>query len=254
MADHISASQISLFLNEPAAWIVTYLYGVKGSVGAGAWRGSACEAAMDAILFEDASDADAANVAQTRFEQDAQGDLANDVAKERAAIPLYLTNLLPVARKLLAEKGKPLVRQARIELNLPEIRPILLGYLDWMWGDQIIDLKTVSRSPSFAENGRIKDKPEHLRQMAIYSRAKGKPCTLLYATPTKQRPAIPYAVSDEECEIAMRQVLAGARAMTGLLDAAARGTLDPVGYPPRDLNDYYWSDETRAVARQIWSL
>ena len=254
MADHISASQINRFLAEPALWLVEQLWGVKGTVGPGAWRGNACEAAMDTILFQDADSSTATAAALARFEQDAQGEIRDDIEKERVALSAYLANLLPVAKQLRAEKGIPLVRQSRIELELPGIRVAVVGYVDYLWDGCGLDLKTVGRSPSFTEAGRIKDKADHLRQMAIYNKAKGVPFSLLYATPTKDKPAKSYLVSDEEHDTAMRQIVAAARAMDKLLANANDRERLAVMFPPRDLNDYYWSDETRAVARKIWSL
>lgn len=254
MSDHISASQINRFLDEPALWIIERLYGVRGNAGPKAWRGTACEAAMDAVLFENANDADALKAAMARFEQESGGEIRDDILEAAEGIPAYLANLLPVARKIAAEKGKPLIRQARIELDLPGIKARVIGYVDYLWDDAGMDLKTTARAPSFTDNGRIKDKAEHLRQVAIYAQAKGRPFSLLYATPTKNKPAIPYMVSDEECATAMRQVMAAAKAMDNLLAKAADRDRLAAFYPPRDLDSYVWSPETIAKAREIWNL
>lgn len=252
---HISASQINRFLTEPALWVVEKFFNIKSTAGPGAWRGSACEAAMDVVLFQDADDAAALAAAHDRFEQDAQGDLSADVVKARDELTLYLANLLPVARKLRAEKGTPLVRQARIELDLPGITARLIGYVDYLYDDFGLDLKTVGRLPSFtdADPPRIKDKADHLRQMAIYATAKSRPFKLLYVTPGKKKDPVLYPVCDEEVSAGMRQVMAAARAMDRLLknpDPSAWSMM----YPPRDLDGYMWDDVTRTKAREIWNL
>lgn len=254
MADYLSASQINRFLSEPALWFVEQLYGVRGQAGAGAWRGSACEAAMDAVLFQDATDTAALDAAMSRFEVDAQGDLADDVTKERDAIPRYLANLLPIARAIKTEKGMPLLRQAKIELDLPDIRLPVIGYVDYLWEDMGMDLKTVGRAPSFDDAGKLKDKNEHIRQVSIYAQAKGRPFSLLYAFPTKGKPAVAYPVSDDECAAGMRQVMAAARAIDRLITSGRDRDALAIMYPPRDLSSYLWSAETRAKAIEIWKL
>ena len=77
--DYLSASQINRFLDEPALWVMDQLFGIKSNAGPGAWRGNAIEAACDAVLFAGADDDAALKAATDRFEQDAQGDMADDV-------------------------------------------------------------------------------------------------------------------------------------------------------------------------------
>lgn len=254
---HISPSQITRFLNEPALWIVEKLYNVRGDAGPKAWRGAACEAAADRVLFDDGvTDAEALASATERFDAECQGEVRDDIDKSRAELPLYLNNLLPALRKIKSERGPPIERQARIELELPDINAIVIGYADWVWADGGLDLKTVARMPSFDEaSGRIKDKPDHVRQMAIYAKAKGRPFSLLYGTPGKQKEPKWYPVGDDEAAKAMRQVMAAARAMDRVLTRpiAEREHVAAM-YPPRDLDNFLWDEKTRAKAREIWGL
>ena len=255
--DHFSASQINRFLSEPALWVLDRLYGVRGFAGPGAWRGTAVEAALDAALFSRATDEQALEIAYQTFDREAQGQVGEDVEKAKSEIPAYLKNLLPSMRAL----GIPLTRQARISLNLEGIDAEVIGYVDYLYPDKLYDLKTTGRMPSIDEaTNRIKDKWEHLRQMAIYERAKKIPPTLIYVTPGKpdkgkdHKPPLFYTPCREELDAAMRQVECACRAMQRII--RSRRDPDEIAemYPPRDLSGYLWDAATRAKATEIWKL
>ncbi len=255
--DYLSASQINRFLDEPALWVMDQLYGIKSPAGPGAWRGSAIEAACDVVMLSKADDDTALKAAQDRFEVDAQGDMADDVNKERCALPVYLKNLLPSIREL----GMPLTRQSKIVLQLNSLDLDIIGYVDYRFPDRIIDLKTTGRMPSLDPvSGRIKDKWDHLRQMAIYERAEGVTPVLCYATPGKpekghdRKPPLFYTPSREELDSAMRQVEAAGRAMQRLLRSNQPPERIAELYPPRDMQSYVWNDQLRAEAINIWRL
>ena len=255
--DYLSASQINRFLDEPALWVMDQLFGIKSTVGPGAWRGDAIEAACDAVLFAKADDDSALKAAGERFEQDAQGDMADDVHKERVALAVYLHNLLPTIR----EFGMPLTRQSKIVLQLSTLDMDIIGYVDYRFPDRLVDLKTTGRMPSLdSVTGRIKDKWDHLRQVAIYERAEALPPVLCYATPGKpergqqRKPPLVYTPSREELDAAMRQVEAAGRAMQRLLKSEQSKERIAELYPPRDMHSYIWNDQLRAEATTIWRL
>lgn len=255
--DYLSASQINRFLDEPALWVMDQLFDIKSNAGPGAWRGSAIEAACDVVLFGQADDDTALKTALERFEVDAQGDMADDVNKERVAIQVYLHNLLPTIRSL----GMPLTRQSKIVLQLSSLDLDIIGYVDYRFPDRLIDLKTTGRMPSLDPvSGRIKDKWDHLRQMAIYERAEGVSPVLCYATPGKpergqdRKPPLLYTPSRDELDSALRQVEAAGRAMQRLLKSEQPRERIAELYPPRDMQSYVWNDQLRAEAINIWRL
>jgi len=255
--DYLSASQINRFLDEPALWVMDQLFGIKAPAGPGAWRGSAVEAACDAVLFAKADDDEALKAANDRFEVDAQGDMSDDVNKERVAIPVYLKNILPTIRGL----GTPLTKQSKIVLQLPTLDLDIIGYVDYRFPDFLMDLKTTGRMPSLDPiSGRIKDKADHLRQVAIYERAEAVSPRLCYGTPGKpekgqdRKPPLIYTPSRDELDAAMRQVEAAGRAMQRLLRSEQPKERIAELYPPRDMESYVWNDRLRAEATTIWRL
>lgn len=249
--DHFSASQISLFLDEPALWLLRRFYGITAEVGPAAWRGSAIEAAMDLRLYKrGCSDEECLEKAMERFELDAQGILDDDHEKARQEIPLFLANLLPS----LKDWPEPLARQMRIEWWPDGCGIPVIGYADYVFEDGIVDLKTTARMPSFdTSTGQIKQKGDHLRQMAIYRASTDKPCTLLYVTPGKAKEPIRYQVSDEEHSAALRQVTAAVKAMERLNRQSDPKRIIDL-FPPRDLAGFRWDAPSRAKACELWGL
>ncbi len=77
MLDHYSASQVNQFAYDSALWIIRrFMPEVRGSVGPGAWRGTAIEAAADRLLyFPDATEEELVEIAMAVFEKEAQGEI-----------------------------------------------------------------------------------------------------------------------------------------------------------------------------------
>lgn len=259
--DHFSASQINRFLEEPAIWILDRLYGVRGDMGPNAWRGSAVEAACDSVFFNAADDDQALDVAYQTFDGKAMGEVRDDIDKARGEIPLYLANILPEIRQWPA----PLGRQVPVSINLPDVQAAIVGYIDWTWPEWLADLKTASRLPSVdPETGRIKDKGDHLRQMAVYWKAKSVSPKLCYVMPGKpdkgktHKPPLVYCPSTEELDEAYRHLCTAARAMEKLMFAVKVKGRQPddiaAMYPPRDMQGFLWNDITRAKAIEVWRL
>jgi len=257
--DHFSASQINRFLNEPSLWLLDRLFGIKSEGGANMWRGTAVEAGCDLAMFTGADDDAAINTAIQAFDREAHGVVDEQTDRVRAEIPIYLKNLLPSMREL----GQPFIKQVRIGLNIEGIEAEIIGYIDYVYPDRLLDLKTTSRMPSLDNDGRIKDKWDHIRQMAIYERAKALPPTLVYVTPGKpdkgkdHKPPLFYTPSRDELDAAMRQIEAGCRAMQRIIRASNNGRdLRDLAelFPPRDFHGYMWDETTRTKAIEVWKL
>ncbi len=245
MIHHFSASQITKFSNEPALWMIEYLMGVKGGVGPAAWRGRAVEAGLKVRMLKTGWDfEDCCAQAMTVFEEEAQGDLADDVQTQRDAIPDYLTQALLAA----ADWTSLLTTQARIETHVPGVDIPLIGYTDFQFPELTRDLKTTKQCPSSLDRKR-----EHVWQMAIYHKATGDSQSLVYVTPKKWAE---FPVGDDLIEPAWKAVCATVRAMAAILnDIESRGVESVAAfYPPRDINHFLWDDATREKAREVWNL
>jgi PD-(D/E)XK nuclease superfamily len=233
---HLSASSMSLYRNEPALWVLRYLYGFKDEVGASAWRGTAVEQAVDRLLYEaTCTEEQAIALALQNFEINAQGDLSEETDKERKVIP----DIVKQAAQIMRPFGIPVARQFKIEHFLDGIEVPVIGYVDYLWPDHLIDLKTTLRMPS-------EPRPDHAAQVAIYSAATGRKASLAYVTPKK---AAVYPV--EDMTQPLWTVHRSAHAVRALLTKTDTREEAAMLFSP-NFDSFYWNDLSKAKAMEVF--
>jgi len=234
---HLSASSLALYRNEPALWVLRYLHRIKDDAGPGAWRGSAVEGAVNKIIYEDCSDDDAIEAALGAFEISAQGDLSDDVQKERAVIPDMVRQASVSFRSL----GKPVATQFKVEHWIDGIEIPVLGYIDYLYEDFLIDLKTTLRMPS-------EPRPDHAVQVVSYSDATSKRPGLIYVTPKKTQRFNHESIDAERARWTLRRSAHAIRAMLSMTDDRHHAaTL----FTP-NFDSYMWNETTRTAALELW--
>ncbi len=233
---HLSPSSLRLYREEPAAWVVRYLMGVRDEAGPGAWRGTAVEAGVDRLLFGYDKTMALASM-NAKWNELAQGAADDKAMKESADLPEYLAQ----AQAALQGRPMPLTKQSKISIDLPGIEVPLIGFVDYQWADEGLDLKTTQRLPSSPQ-------PAHVEQMAVYMEATGKPFSLLYVTPKKS--AI-YPVTADMARDAMVRVRRGAAAVRALLEKS-QGSYDALSIFSPDMSTYHWSPEMVVAANRFY--
>ena len=171
---HLSPSSLALYRAAPALWVLRYLYRVRDETGAFAARGKAVEAAVAAIVMENASDAAAIELAMSVFECDAAGEISVEVNRERLAIPEMVRRAAPLFRKF----GKPVGCQWRIEVRLDGTEVPIVGYADFVYEPFVLDLKTTYAVPSLP-------RADHAVQIAFYAAALSLRPGVVYVSPKK---------------------------------------------------------------------
>lgn len=239
--EHLSPSSLNMYIEQPAFWLMKYLYRdtFKDVVGPSAWRGNAVEAGVDMWLMTQPPKRNLSaciSAAMARYEMDAQGDLSDDVEKERKNVSLILQQAI----EALADEPVPDARQVEINLWLDGIEVPVQGFIDYVWPDKCLDLKTTLRMPSEVPGS-------HARQVSTYTAAKGRPCGLLYVTPTKHKYQHIVDVDTHLAYLAKQ-----AKAVRNLLWVCDNREQVAKFFLP-DL-DHYWfkRDEAKAAANAIW--
>ena len=233
---HLSPSSLRLYRDQPAAWVVKYLFAVKDEAGPAAWRGLAVEAGLDHLLFGGNAQA-ALAVTERAFEEKAQGLADDKTVKERSALKDFLTQAADVA----ARHGQPLFRQKRVQISLDGIEVPLIGFIDYEWPAYGIDLKTTMRLPSVPS-------PAHVEQMSVYMRATGKPFWLSYVTPKR---ATTYEITQDMADAAWQRVAQGADAIRRMLTVSETAHDAARMFFP-DLSSFYWSPPMIEKAQEIY--
>lgn len=235
---HLSASSLALYRNQPSLWVLQYLYGVKGEVGPAAWRGSAVESGVDWAVMRPGDDFSVALAkALDRFETDAQGESSNDVEMERNSIEPMLHQAVSIMKPL----GMPIARQVKIEHWIDGIEVPVIGYIDYIYEDALVDLKTTNRMPS-------EPRPDHTVQVAIYKAAKQRAPKLAYVTSKK---AEMKTLTDEQLEQGMWTAIKSAHAVRALLSAVGSREQAAALFVP-DFTSYFWNDALITEALHIW--
>lgn len=234
----LSPSSLNLFQSCPSFWVAKYLFGIKDEFGQKGARGTAIEAGLDVWLYGNRGDfATAHATALQNFSLNTGGQCDDEHEEQRALIgPMLLQ-----ATTELKDVPTPNARQLKIEHRFDDIEVPVIGYIDYIWDDWGLDLKTTERMPS-------KPKPEHARQVSIYSAAKGKPFKLLYVTDKKRAM---YPVFETEIDSALKDMRRIALAMRTVLSRADSPAEVAGCYAP-DYEAFYWNETTKKASEEIW--
>ena len=170
--DHISAGQINTLIHSQALWLAR-VAGYKATVGASAFRGTAIGVA--AQILGTTGDKEVATLAAEKTyktELKKSGIAPDDSAAVREhKIVTSTTEML-----CGSWSDKVLEAERKIELRLPDIPVPIIGYVDMVCEDKIIELK----SKGVATN---KIDAAANMQAAIYQEALGLPAEVYYTSP-----------------------------------------------------------------------
>ena len=241
--EHLSPSKINLWVSDPALFIATYLCGMKGSYGVGAFRGSAVEHALEKKL----SNKDFPQKAIDEFlygsfdKECVEHNISEDnekLIKERTALELYYNSALDI----YSEFGTPTHYQHKVYYSIHEDLPIpFLGYIDFVYEDAIRDLKTVGVRPS-------KFSVAHQRQLAVYSRA--FPEKELWCDYVTKKEALSFKVQNVEQRLKeVINISFGLQKFLSISDDPYE--LASMIHPNYD--SWMWSEEMKEKSTKIWS-
>lgn len=233
---HLSPSSLNLYAANPSLWTGRYLLGWKDEFGVAAQRGTAVEAGLDLWLFK-RNLGDAIAKALATFAEITQGEASDEHETERANIAPMLTQ----AAGALASAPIPVGRQMRVEHYVNGVEVPVLGFIDYLFEDYLLDLKTTKACPSSI-------KADHARQVALYSEAKKKPAKVLYVTAKK---SALYDLTDNEAALHLSDLERHARAVRHLLDRS-RDAQDAARFFAPERADFRWNEQLLAKADELW--
>lgn len=240
---HLSASQLNTWINAPSLWVMEKLLKMRGGMGCAAHRGTASEAGISAGLFDPSlSQEDCTAIALPVY--DRLTALSGDPKREteRAVIPGIIGQGLK-----LREHGLPIRPnegdQHKIEIRLEGVSVPIIGYLDWLYADEVLDLKTTLRVPSAMSE-------THLRQASLYKTAHmDKRVRFFYASDKKSEK---HTLTREQYDASMRQLTLSAKRLERFL-GLSKDARELAAIVPHSSESFYFSDATtKANAIQIY--
>lgn len=208
---HLSPSSVNCWRDTPGIWCLRYLLRVKDEGGAPVWRGNAVERGVEMIL-RGATLAEAQAMASETFEAVAFGEISDAIDAERKLIPGMVAKARDWHADMLGAKSiEPLAAtQLRVETYLDGVPVPFIGYVDFTFMEGAdVDCKSTKACPS-------KPRPDHVRQVALYWRARERPAALLYVTDKRFAYFTP---SEEELAAAIDDLTASAKSLERFLSA-----------------------------------
>lgn len=234
----LSPSSLNLWQGEPALWVLKYLMGARDEAGPAAKRGHAVEAGLDRWLMGDRDFFACHRAALDNFALNTGGQADDEHEEERDVIG----PMLEQATAAMKDAPRLTARQVAIETYLDGIDVPVIGYCDYVLEDgAIVDLKTTHRMPS-------SPKQDHVRQVAIYQKARQAPVSLLYVTPKK---FARLNIAQEACDEAIADMTRVARSLQSVL-AAAQTAEEATRFVAPDFSKFYWNADTRKLAMEVW--
>lgn len=235
---HLSPSSLNLYAANPCLWVGRYLLKWSDEFGPAASRGTAIEAGLDVWLFDRTKAKEAELTALANFADRTQGVADDDHEAERANI----VPMLQQAIVALKDAPIPVGRQMKIEHWANGVEIPIIGYVDYIFEDFGLDLKTTKACPSSI-------KADHGRQVATYAEARKQPFKILYVTGKKH--AL-YDLIAEDQAMHLRDIERQARAVRHLLKHSEDAD-DARRFFAPSLDDFRWSAGTSELANTLWS-
>lgn len=239
---HLSASQLNTWISAPSLWTLEKLLKFRGSMGCAAHRGTAAEAGVSAGLFDPSLSAEACTAIAIPL-YDRLTALSSDPKRdaERAVIPGVVAQGLA-----LREHGlpiKPNGDQHKVEIALEGVSVPIIGFLDWMYAEEILDLKTTLRVPSAMSEA-------HLRQATVYKTAHmDKRVRFFYCSEKK---AEKHTLTREQYDMSMRQLIGAAQRLERFL-GLSNDPRELAAIIPHSSDSFYFNDPaTKAKALEVF--
>lgn len=233
---HVSYSSGSLFMAQPGAWIIRYLYKHRDGGSPRMFGGLAAEHGVHAGLTDDF--ADPVEEALKDFNRRTAMKFTHEAKeKERANIKAMVNLALDELRPL----GPLEDYQEEGYLELEGVPVPVKLFTDFTYPGAVIDLKTTGRMPS-------KISAPHRRQGALYQQYKSNhQIQFLYVTPKK---VALYPLEDYEQDLEeIRQCFIRMERFLSLSDD--KEELANLVVP--DFDSFYWNDPTtREEARRVF--
>jgi len=229
---HLSPSSLNLYAANPCLWVGRYLAGWQDEMGPAGHRGSAVESGLDHWMFQRDGVA-ATAVALNRFADLTGGQADGEHEAERANVVPMLTQAIAA----LKDFSTPVGRQFKVEYWANGCEVPIIGYIDYLWEDFGLDLKTTKACPSSI-------KADHGRQVALYAEARKRPFKVLYVTGKK---SALYDLNPEDQATSIRDLERQARAVRHLLNKSDNAE-DAARFFAPDTSDFRWSPKTIEAA------
>jgi hypothetical protein len=238
---HLSYSQASMFIADPARWLVSYVYKHREPSNAAMERGKAVEGGIESYLKDEFLGVEEACDQAIKLFNRGTMLISTKEAREKelANIPGMVAQGIEAVKPF----GTPVTYQEKIEVMFDDVPVPVIGYIDWTYDGLIVDLKTTSRMPSAMS-------APHRKQGALYRKAKGNYAVkFVYVTPKK---SAVYELDKDEQDL---KELHRAFMCMGKLLGISNDPAELAGFLCPNYDSFYWSNsQTRQMGKEIFGV
>jgi len=244
--EHLSASSINQFVNDPAMWVLKYVFKYKDYSSSSAVRGHTVEHGLYKYLLDgtEVDDAFLKDDHRTRVINPTSNCSDNEVNsdkffEEQDKLKLFYDQGI---ESLQDKKGKLQRFQHKIIIDVTDLPVPLIGFIDFQFDNLIMDLKTTKMMPSKL-NENVK------RQMAVYAMA-FPTCGMAvqYVSPKKNQR---FAFCDvEQYKKQVKQIMFNIQRFLSVSNDPHE--LASMLYP--NFDSWMWSDDLKQQASKIWRV
>lgn len=254
--EHLSASSINLFIEDPARWVMRYLFVAPKTQKPVFWRGTAVDDAIGRMFGmqenqpapEPIDNCKAMAMEQyfglAAYWQEQGYDFdPEEVGKESNNLVKYLDSALPFYQDL----GTPAAYQKKIDIMVDDCPIPVIGFIDLLYQDGddkvVRDIKTTGRKPTL--------RPSVARQLALYAHAENATPFVDYVYVTSRNSDVEVFPVDN-WELHFNDVRQAIKALTNLVSYSDDAQqIANLFYP--DYDKWSWSSEEIAFAsKTIW--
>jgi hypothetical protein len=241
--NHLSASSINAFCDDPAYWVAKYLLKAKFTFSPAARAGVLVEKAVADVLAHGIDIEVAIKSAEAEFSKQTVFDKRESTVSRgdniRPMVTLAVDNLRQYGKPEFAAQGE----QKKVELlaNMGDYKMPIIGYLDFEYPESglVIDLKTTARMPSAMS-------ASHQRQASIYRAAKGNHAIkFLYVTPKKAQ--------FFDCDCSLKEQTDEIKAIINRMNDLLALDVETIKRVIPVIDSFYWSDDI-ALRRELYGI
>ncbi len=236
--NYLSPSSINTYISDMPLWTMRYLFKVKSPSGAGAIRGITEEHILAEKYEKGFFDFQALDSKFIALCCESGVDL-NDgrTLKEKDALRSFGTILDENFKYDNLESY-----QEKVEVQVEDLPIPIMGYVDFLFKDKIVDLKTTNRMPS-------KPTEAQKRQMALYSMAyPDKKVDLFFVSPKQHRVFTLSSITKYKKQL--KKVAFSIQKFLSISED--RHELASLIHP--NFDKWEWSEDMKKEAEKIWSV
>ena len=225
----LSHSSMSTWIQSPSKYIAEKLFKISGDSSASMHRGTSIEHALAQRYYDGIYDQD---VAESKFNELCNFGGVDFGDAKRHKENIELKNYGSVVNRNFKYENLE-AYQEKVEIQLEALPIPIIGYIDFVFADTVVDLKTTARMPSKAS-------ASNKRQLSIYAmHYKDKKSEVFYASPKEHKI---FEITKQDIEIYQKQVRYIAMSIMKFLSISSdKEELASMVLP--DVDDWKWSEE-----------